>query len=60
MIDSPRCIKCEHYYITWDKSFPYGCKAMGFKSYRVPSIDVRAASGKECLAFTRKITKDNS
>jgi hypothetical protein len=46
MID---CHKCKHYYVTWDKNFPHGCKAMGFKSKQLPSIDVRATSHEECL-----------
>jgi len=33
MID---CHKCEHYYVTWDKHFPHGCKAMKFKSKQLP------------------------
>lgn len=48
------CIKCQHYYITWDKGFPYGCKAMGFKAHVTPSIIVSEASGQPCLAFNAK------
>jgi hypothetical protein len=46
MID---CHQCKHYYVTWDKNFPHGCKAMGFKSKQLPSIDVRVTSSQECL-----------
>ncbi|WP_371364487.1 hypothetical protein SRRS_51810 [Sporomusa rhizae] len=49
-----RCVGCQHYYITWDKTFPYGCKAMGFKSYKTPSAVVWESSGRECLAFLDK------
>jgi len=45
------CRGCRHYYITWDRSFPYGCRAMGFKSLQMPCIAVRMSSGKECLSF---------
>ncbi|WP_029523244.1 hypothetical protein [Persephonella sp. KM09-Lau-8] len=48
------CHKCEYFYITWDKNFPYGCKAFGFKSRLIPSIEVKKASGKECLQFKPK------
>jgi len=51
MID---CHKCEHYYVTWDKEFPYGCKAMGFKSKQLPSIVVRVSSDRECLLNKEK------
>ncbi|TWH46255.1 uracil-DNA glycosylase [Sporomusa sp. KB1] len=53
----PRCIKCQYYYITWEKVFPYGCKAMGFKSYRMPSTVVKESSGQECFAFVEKQQK---
>ena len=53
MID---CYKCTHYYVTWDKKFPHGCKAMGFKSKQFPSAMVRLSSGRECLLFTKKRT----
>jgi hypothetical protein len=51
MID---CHKCEHYYVTWDKNFPHGCKAMKFKSKRLPSIEVRVSSHRECLLYKEK------
>lgn len=53
------CNKCEHYYITWEKSFPYGCRAMGFKSKKSPSATVRSNSGIECLKFKIKTNKKN-
>lgn len=57
MID---CFKCLHFYITWDKHFPYGCKLMSFKSKRQPSKEVLLASGKECLGFVKKTDKDKT
>ena len=48
------CWQCKHYYVTWDKNFPHGCKAMGFKSKAVPAVMVRNASDRECLLFTKK------
>ena len=54
MTATPRCIRCQNYYITWDKDFPHGCKAMGFKSHKIPYTVVREASGSECLAFVDK------
>ncbi|HIE58809.1 MAG TPA: uracil-DNA glycosylase [Persephonella sp.] len=48
------CFKCKYFYITWDKKFPYGCKAFGFKSRLLPSIEVYKASKKKCLYFTKK------
>jgi hypothetical protein len=51
---SPNCAKCKHYYITWDKKFPYGCRAMGFKSKEMPAIAVLNNSGMDCLRFMAK------
>jgi len=45
------CTGCKHYYITWDKKFPYGCRAMGFKSHESPSLSVYKSSGMQCLLF---------
>ncbi|MEW6739089.1 MAG: uracil-DNA glycosylase [Nitrospirota bacterium] len=48
------CFKCKHFYITWDKGFPYGCKAMGFKTKNMPSDVVYQSSGMECLKYEEK------
>ncbi|MHB9116646.1 MAG: hypothetical protein ACYC2R_00010 [Burkholderiales bacterium] len=47
----PNCLECKHYYITWDSSFPCGCRALGFKSRQLPCQEVLRASGEPCLAF---------
>ena len=49
--ETPDCTECIHYYITHAASFPYGCRALDFKSKRKPHIDVLEASGKPCMAF---------
>jgi len=46
------CFSCEHFYITYEAKFPYGCRAMGFKSMRMPAIDVFANSEMECNLMT--------
>jgi hypothetical protein len=52
MID---CHKCKYYYVTWEKEFPHGCRAMSFKSRHLPSFVVRTSNqGVECLAFEEK------
>ncbi|MBU0698331.1 MAG: uracil-DNA glycosylase [Proteobacteria bacterium] len=48
------CHRCRHYYVTYDKDFPYGCKAMGFKSRQNPYIVVRNSSEHECLSMEPK------
>lgn len=48
------CKKCIYFKITWEKERPYGCGAFGFKSKNIPSKEVYAAVGKDCLKFTPK------
>jgi hypothetical protein len=48
------CRKCVHFYVTWDKKFPYGCRAMGFKTQTMPSLRVFQTSGMDCLQFAEK------
>lgn len=50
----PRCNACEHFHITFDQHFRYGCRALGFKSRRLPERDVIASSGQVCEFFTPK------
>jgi hypothetical protein len=49
------CFKCKHFHITWDKDFPNGCKAFGFKTKQLPALVVRQSDGTPCMAFTPKI-----
>jgi hypothetical protein len=51
------CRLCTHYYITWDERFPYGCRAMGFKSKAVPSLTVFRSSSLPCQMFEPKAQK---
>lgn len=48
------CLKCRHFYVTWDEFFPRGCKALSFKSREVPSKVVFDSSGIECQKFEPK------
>ena len=48
------CFFCEHFYITYERRFPYGCRALGFKSVRMPSVDVYKSSDMDCALFERK------
>lgn len=49
------CHECLHYYVTWDKHFPHGCKALKFKSAQLPIIAVRSSTPDlACLSFQKK------
>ena len=51
------CFSCEHFYITYEQKYPYGCRIIGFKSARMPSVDVYINSDMECGLFVRRETK---
>lgn len=57
---APDCARCAHHYITHDAGFPYGCRALGFKSYRKPCLEVLETSGAPCLAFLAKAGSSGS
>lgn len=50
----PNCNECAHFFITHDPGFRYGCRAMDFKSQRLPMLDVLEASGQPCQLFRQK------
>lgn len=45
----PTCKDCINFFVTHDARFPYGCRALGFKSRRSPHLEVQAATGALCL-----------
>jgi len=49
-----KCLSCQHYYITYDRYFPYGCRSAGFKSRLLPSMEMFANSGLPCQLFKEK------
>ncbi|MDP8243315.1 MAG: hypothetical protein P9L94_04480 [Candidatus Hinthialibacter antarcticus] len=53
----PNCHNCVSFEITWDFKFPYGCKAMGFKTRKIPTMEVYEASGFHCQKFQPKNKK---
>lgn len=55
------CLSCRHYYLTYDPRQPYGCRAMGFKSAKAPSLIAFETSGMICqLMEPRAPRKDGS
>ena len=48
------CQRCKHYYVTWEKKKPHGCRAYGFKSQQVPSVIVKQSSGTDCNFYEVK------
>ena len=50
---APRCLDCEHFYVTWNPHFPRGCRAYGVVSRQMPGHVVIDATGQRCAAFER-------
>ena len=48
------CQRCKHYYVTWEKNKPHGCRAYSFKSQQVPSVVVKQSSGTDCNFYEVK------
>jgi hypothetical protein len=51
---APDCLKCIHFRVTWDPSFPRSCLLFGIKSQRLPSHEVFSATGRHCFSFELK------
>jgi len=51
------CRTCLHFFITHVLDFPYGCRAMNFKSKKLPAEEVEETSGMACLRFHPRSSK---
>ncbi|KPA13465.1 uracil-DNA glycosylase [Candidatus Magnetomorum sp. HK-1] len=51
------CHKCRHYFVTWNRKFPHGCRFMGFKCRFLPSLEVKRISGSSCMIYEEKMKK---
>jgi hypothetical protein len=52
------CKGCIHFFVTYELSFPYGCRGLGFKSKRHPWQEVQAASGAPCQMRQTAVNSD--
>lgn len=48
------CLKCKHFFITWNTNFPRACSVFGFKGKNLPSQQVFNTTGKKCPSFEKK------
>ena len=53
------CMKCVHYYTTFDPRAPRGCKLYEFKSGLMPYILVKQSTGHDCTHFKERPKKDD-
>jgi hypothetical protein len=54
---SKNCFQCKHFFITWDKNFPRGCKVYDVKSRDLPCMIVAASTKEGCVAYELKANK---
>ena len=52
--EKPNCALCRHYFVTWDRDHPRGCRAFEVKSLEYPSVVVWRTSGRPCEAYEPK------
>ena len=50
------CLRCKHYYTSWDPRAPRACKFYGFISKHIPKDVVKRETGTECQAYEEKKT----
>ncbi|MFP4373824.1 MAG: hypothetical protein ACLFPO_05820 [Spirochaetaceae bacterium] len=50
---APNCLRCRHFFVTWDPRFPRGCRVFGVKTQRLPSRVVYESTGRHCPRFER-------
>jgi hypothetical protein len=48
------CNRCRHFFITHEARFPYGCRAMNFKSALSPCFAVSRHSRMACQLYSPK------
>lgn len=51
---APACARCRHYWVTHQPATPHGCRVYGILSARLPSLEIRLASGADCSAFEER------
>jgi hypothetical protein len=48
------CLKCKHYFVTFDPLTPHGCRTFQLKSRQMPDRIVHTHSEEECHGFAPK------
>ena len=43
-----RCHGCKYFFITYERSRPYGCVKFGFKGKKLPATIVMETTGTQC------------
>lgn len=52
------CMKCKHYFVTWDPKFPRGCRAYEVKSANPPWQIVAQSTKEGCVSYEAKADRN--
>jgi len=52
-MQTPNCLQCKFFKVTWDPHFPRSCLLFRVKSRELPGIVVARSTGKSCPAFEK-------
>ncbi|MGE3610233.1 MAG: uracil-DNA glycosylase [Bacteriovoracaceae bacterium] len=50
----PNCQKCKHFYITWNKTTPNGCRRFGIQCKDNPATIIASAGLGDCQGYEEK------
>jgi hypothetical protein len=56
----PNCWQCRFFGVSHVPATPYACRAMGFQSKNLPSLEVLRVDGQFCRAFEAKASQLSS
>lgn len=48
---NPSCMKCKHYFSSFNPQSPRGCRLFNFSSNKFPSMVVKEQTGAPCKGF---------
>ncbi|TVQ36166.1 MAG: hypothetical protein EA384_14835 [Spirochaetaceae bacterium] len=60
MTRAPDCLTCRHFFVTWDKRYPRGCRIFEIKSRELPSLVVLRSTGRRCPSYERSPRVDRA
>ena len=53
-MSNPNCAQCKHFYITWNKQTPNGCRRFGIQCKDSPAKIIASAGLGDCQGFEAK------
>ncbi|PIP96524.1 MAG: uracil-DNA glycosylase [Bdellovibrio sp. CG12_big_fil_rev_8_21_14_0_65_39_13] len=54
------CLKCRHYFATYNSLTPRGCKLFQFQTAQIPANVIKRETGEDCQEFEERVVRKNS